>query len=730
MLVFVGILCVMMACSSEKSFNESSSTVAKENIGQELKEITLERGTRMSLEEDTIVINRNTEVVMHPIEEADTWTIFVYLCGTDLESSKEVGFASVDIQEMMNATTGENVRFVVQTGGTNLWRNAGIDASELGRYEICNGNMVKVDAQVDSSMGSVETLANFLKWGITKYPAANLGLILWNHGGGSIAGICVDEKWEYDRLYLSEIDAALAMVLKETKARFEFIGFDACLMATVECANILATYADYMYASEEIEVGYGWDYVAIGNYLGQNPGADGQELGKVVCDSFFDMLAKISATNNGTMSVTDLSKIDNVLKNYHFYAKDLNNAAKDMDAYADVVKKIHSADCFGNNSKETGYTNMVDLAGIVSAGSEYSTYALTALEAIDEAVIYVRNGELHKNACGLATYYPLAFKGKYELEIFDDITISPYYLAFVTRTAYGLEHNGDMSGYVEEEIVDVWQDVWSGEENAENVDEYWNNYENTEISDDSKLIEFELEPILSDGWQSKYVKHSGMHYGFKLTEESEKNVVGININRWRISPDGKYLIELGSQAMLDVGRKYGYGYSTPLVSADFSIGSDEENEWGDGGYYEPIATYVVEADPNKSIQHYIVPMLVNGESTYLHMIKNRGYKLDGIWDGIDADGIAGRELGKLEDTDILTPMYNAILLETGEETIYYGSPATYEKYRVGTPELHRYKNATYIKNFEIIDIFGNSYMTDFVYYTIEDEELVHYAMLE
>ncbi|MCR5235609.1 MAG: hypothetical protein K6E34_00220 [Lachnospiraceae bacterium] len=39
------------------------------------------------------------------------------------------------------------------------------------------------------------------------------------------------------------------------KGHFDFIGFDACLMATVETAYMLSPYADYMIASEEFEPG-------------------------------------------------------------------------------------------------------------------------------------------------------------------------------------------------------------------------------------------------------------------------------------------------------------------------------------------------------------------------------------------------------------------------------------------------------------------------------------------
>ena len=186
-----------------------------------LENTAMERGTTMSLEkEGGIVINRNVDLGDVPMGEEGTWTVFVYLCATDLESAEKGGFATLDMQEMLNASTGKNVRFVIQTGGTKEWHNDIIGVSELGRYEICNGSMTKIEAQVDASMGDANTLADFLEWGVENYPAANMGVVFWDHGGGSIAGVCVDENWERDRLYLTEIDAALATVADKMTDKF------------------------------------------------------------------------------------------------------------------------------------------------------------------------------------------------------------------------------------------------------------------------------------------------------------------------------------------------------------------------------------------------------------------------------------------------------------------------------------------------------------------------------
>ena len=61
---------------------------------------------------------------------------------------------------------------------------------------------------------------------------------------------------------LDEVRNAFASVYGATPENppFELIGFDACLMGTLETANIVANYARYMIGSEENEPGSGWNF--------------------------------------------------------------------------------------------------------------------------------------------------------------------------------------------------------------------------------------------------------------------------------------------------------------------------------------------------------------------------------------------------------------------------------------------------------------------------------------
>lgn len=282
-----------------------------------------------------------------PMGDEGSWTVFVYLCGTDLESDS--GFATGDMSEMLEASTGGNMRFVVQTGGTYEWQNDVVGSGDICRYEISEGEIELLDQQPAASMGDADTLADFLKWGVESCPAAKMGVILWNHGGGSISGVCFDELSYGDSLSPTEINSALSEVSGSMTDKFEFIGFDACLMGTVETANILASYSRYMYGSEETEPGYGWDYAAIGNYLGEDPSADGAMLGRIVCDSFYEGCEEIGLDSGATLSVIDLSVIDDVIISFNDYAKALYEVSEDRAVLAEVIRCVNNADNYGGN---------------------------------------------------------------------------------------------------------------------------------------------------------------------------------------------------------------------------------------------------------------------------------------------------------------------------------------------------------------------------------------------
>ena len=172
----------------------------------------------------------------------DVVTIMVYLCGTDLESRS--GMGTSDLQEMASANIGSKVNLLVYTGGCSSWRNNIVSSRVNQVYQVLNGGVKCLIKDAGTSpMTDPENLGSYIQWCAANYPANRYELILWDHGGGSVSGYGYDEKNKRSgSMTLSGIQKAL----EKGGVKFDFVGFDACLMATAETALMLGNYADYL----------------------------------------------------------------------------------------------------------------------------------------------------------------------------------------------------------------------------------------------------------------------------------------------------------------------------------------------------------------------------------------------------------------------------------------------------------------------------------------------------
>ncbi len=678
--------------------DSAEASEARENSGEDGKE---------DGEGSTLEINRDTLDTFVPMGEDGTWTIFVYLCGSDLET--DGGLASWDIEEMLEATGNEDIRFIVQTGGAKDWECAEIDEDLLQRFEICDGEMTLLEEQKNDNMGDGAVLTSFLQWGVEHYPAARMGLVFWNHGGGSINGVCFDE-YTLDSLSLKEIDAALYSVQEQMTDQFEFIGFDACLMGTAETAAILASHARYMVGSEEVVPGYGWDYEAIGEYLCAHPEADGEELGKEICDSYFEACEDIFSEDDATLSVIDLQQMDPLMEAFHVYAEDLYALTQDEVSLAAVLRDIEDAENYGGNNRSEGYTNMVDMGGLVSAGMAYSDNAQAVLDALDKAVIYMVNGDAHSDSSGLSMYYPLQVQGSQELSIFKDICISPYYLGFVDKIAYGLTSGGDLSGYDNEEMLEYGVDWGYGDylydaDNdcyyyEEDNDDQWNYVDDFEPTGMSQAITFDVAPFLDeDGY-----------YGFYLSEEGLYNAASVQANVYLFSEDLNDIIELGITCDIYADWENGY-FSDNFDGYWFSL--------PDG---QILSVYIVEEGRGYDI--YTCPIYLNDEPTYLRICHyyNQGIvTILGTWAGVDEYGASARETEPLKVGDVIVPVHYAYELDDWTECEYVGEEYVFDgDFEISFDFL---PDGEYLYGFYIDDFYGDYYETDYVNFTIDGYDI-------
>lgn len=671
------------------------------------------RGTLLTLEDNgELTVSRLTKTNEAASGDKGVWTVFVYLCGTDLETDQ--GSGTSDLNEMIEATSGcDKLRFIIETDGTKEWQNNLVKGKTKQRFIIENGNMTELYSGSSTNMGLPSTLVDFLTWGLNEYSSEYMVLDFWNHGGGSITGVCFDENFNKDSLSLKEIDASLASVYEKMTDKFELVGFDACLMSTVEAANILAPYSRYMLASQNLESGYGWDYTAFADAI--NGGAkSGDALGKSLADAYYKNCFYTYEAADATQAVIDLSKLDQFIIAFDKYAKD----AYDYGSVnlAQVTKAAKNAKNFGGNNKTEGYTNMVDIKSLLQSSSFASDSAQNALDALNQCVVYTKNGTNNKDAGGLSVYYPLSVQGSEEIDIFKSICTSPYYLNLMDLRAYGNSTNGDTTSFDFGALIDYFNQFWSEDSFSEDYDYgYWNTEEDDALSFDAdeSALEYEVKP---------HIDNEG-YYTFKLTEESLYNLDTVCCNIMESFWDDEY----GKEYMLDLG-------TDDYVDFDWNTGVCKDAFDGlwiclpDG---QMLCAYLIETNYDGEYSNvYTCPIQLNGEYTNLK-IKQTYYENEtvtealGTWSGVDESGAVARDVYPLVNGDEIEPCYPAYDAETFEyECYYYGDPYIYSD--TDTFGYDFLEDADYYYSFEINDYYDNTLYTDFVLFGVEDGELYYY----
>ena len=373
-------------------------------------------------------------------------TLMIYMCGSNLESG--YGSASADIEEMKNAgLRGNDVTVLIMTGGSEQWA-AGYDPSRCLIQELGPRGMRVVWRSDAMNMGEADTLTQLLRFGKESYPADDYALILWNHGGGPMEGVCWDELFSMDRMTLPELSSAISNA--DLGQKLSWIGFDACLMGSVEVAAALSPYAAFMIASEESEPSKGWDYSFL---QGIASDASGAETGERIVNAYFSG----NAGSNDTLTLTclDLAKVQQVVTEMDSFFSVMDRSLN-TENFTDVSNLRMRSVGFGRSVSENNDDDydLVDLGDFVKLlGAESSA---DLLHAIQDAVVYARSTV--SSSCGLSVYHPFVNKAKYTKQWkdeYDSLISCPGYTSYVRH--YGNILTGN--------VLAVWNKLYT-EKNA------------------------------------------------------------------------------------------------------------------------------------------------------------------------------------------------------------------------------------------------------------------------
>jgi hypothetical protein len=266
--------------------------------------------------------------------------------------------------------------------------------------------------QVNSA--DAATLADFGTWAIQNYPADHYGLIMWDHGGGW-SMIASDDTFGPAGITMSGLQQALAAITRASGQKFDFIGFDACLMSQLPVAVTIQPYANYEIAAEELVPGFGWDYAPALNALVTNPSLSVPDFGKVEVDAFNALYTgpQKKAAQSFDLGVTDLSKVDGVKKALSDFDVAVK-AAKDNDlkAIATARSNVQRFGSVGESPDDEAAIASVDLSDLMrlmsslSGDSAVKEAAKNVIQAVAQMVVYHKASASLPHAYGLSIFFP------------------------------------------------------------------------------------------------------------------------------------------------------------------------------------------------------------------------------------------------------------------------------------------------------------------------------------
>ncbi len=623
----------------------------------------------------------------------DTVTIMVYMCGTDLES--KYGMATNDLKEMAGATLSDKVNIIAYTGGCRQWKSTNISNSKNQIWQVKSGGMNLLEADMgNAAMTDPATLTEFIKYCAKNYPANRQMLIFWDHGGGSLSGYGYDETHASSgSMTLSGINTAL----KNAGQKFDFIGFDACLMATVETDLMVSNYADYIIASEETEPGVGWYYTNWLTDLSANTSMPTIEIGKKIIDDFVDVCARSCQGQKTTLSIVDLAELSQTLPD-DFKAFSQSTSGLIGQKQYSVVSNARVS------SREFAQSSHIDQIDLVNFAKNLNTEEGNALaETLLGAVKYNRTSSNMTNAYGISVYFPYQKTSSVSKasKIYEEIGVDAEYSDCIREFA-GMQGAGQAAGGMSSPVSILGGGSADGMQSLEAILSLVSGISSSGRSiSDQDAADFVFENQFD---ASKLVWHDTEDGGkaIAIAEDQWALVHSIDLNLF--VDDGEGYIDMGLDNLFS-------------IDDNGNLIADVDGTWLSINN-QPVAYYhtdtVEEGGDAYTITGY-VPAMLNGERVKLIL----------IFDDENPLGyIAGADLN-YDPTVTETQARGLVEVKAGDTLDflcdYYSYDGTYQdSYYLGetmtvTDDMqisNTYLDSGYVAMYKFTDIYNNSFWSD------------------
>jgi hypothetical protein len=357
----------------------------------------------------------------------ESWVVGIYMAAdNNLDRA-----ATNDINEILRAGVPENVSALILVDRAELGEYggfgeiAGLEPHSTAKWLRITGSTIEeLDDLGEIDMADPATVRMFVER-LAAEPADRHAAVFWDHGSSFTFGS--DDSGFSGAMEVSEIAAEFKLDPEDETSGYEtvdLIGFDACLMSSVEALSEFTQVTPLYVASAELEPGDGWDYQGIFDFMGGNPDLTPADLAGAIVERYADYYANNPGRAGGLQVTqaawsTETAEVEAAIE---ALATAYEDASGDEAGNYNMISDLYSA-----HEKSTFYNRRTDdpaettswidagefLANHTEAGgTEVKAAAENLRVALEDIRVANRIDGRDEEVMGISVYFPVNRVGR------------------------------------------------------------------------------------------------------------------------------------------------------------------------------------------------------------------------------------------------------------------------------------------------------------------------------
>ena len=351
------------------------------------------------------------------------------------------------------------------------------------------------------------------------------------------------------------------------------------------------------------------------------------------------------AEDEATLSLIDMAHLPALRTAYEAYlAESLAEANRAPQTFfTKLSRSAEQAENYGGNTREQGFSNMVDLGGLAHYSRGLAPVSESVLEqSIREAVIYKVAGDYRVRGSGISGYY--SYDGdEQSFSLYAQQDAAPlaqkcllYYMIYGTmpKEAESILAGAAQAQHFTLSVPQKKQDLFS-------------------------LDLLEDKPIDVDADGNAFVQ---------LSAEEMQPLTSVRCHLLYMSEEDDIILLLGSDANVD---------------ADWNSGVFKDNFQGTWSMLDGHPVYIELTEENDAYNLYAIPIKLNGVICNLQVayrFADGRYEILGARRGLEENGMSDRQLSRLKEGDEITTIHYAMTISGTEEDL---APVEIDTFHIG-----------------------------------------------